>query len=210
MPDLFDTTMAREEISCTSPIACGVCLDGNAPCPVVDPPNTTQWTCLACGRFVGQKASTREISFDVLGTPAPKGSVRPIVVKGRAMLTPSSGATGQRKLKSWDANVRDAARAVVGETETPPFVDTALCVTIEFRMTRPSGHWGTGRHAGTLKPSAPSVPRGKPDIDKLARATLDALTGTVIDDDSRIATLTLRKVYARPGHEGATISIREA
>lgn len=33
---------------------CGVCLDGAAPCPVIDPPNT-HWTCLACGKFVGPK-----------------------------------------------------------------------------------------------------------------------------------------------------------
>jgi hypothetical protein len=33
--------------------ACGVCLDGSAPCPIVEPPNQTQWTCLACGRYVG-------------------------------------------------------------------------------------------------------------------------------------------------------------
>lgn len=33
---------------------CGVCLDGKAPCPVIDPPNTKQWTCLACGKIVGE------------------------------------------------------------------------------------------------------------------------------------------------------------
>lgn len=32
---------------------CGVRLDGRAPCPVVDPPGTEIWTCLACGRIVG-------------------------------------------------------------------------------------------------------------------------------------------------------------
>lgn len=30
--------------------SCGVCLDGSAPCPVE---GETEWTCLACGRFVG-------------------------------------------------------------------------------------------------------------------------------------------------------------
>ena len=37
-------------------------------------------------------------------------------------------------------------------------------------------------------------PRGKPDIDKLARSTLDSLTGIVFDDDARVAQLELRKV----------------
>jgi hypothetical protein len=39
---------------CAPKALCGVCLDGRAECPVVDPPGQTQWTCLACGRFVGE------------------------------------------------------------------------------------------------------------------------------------------------------------
>lgn len=42
-----------EDDECAS-FSCGVCLDGLATCPIVDPPGQTQWTCLACGRFVGE------------------------------------------------------------------------------------------------------------------------------------------------------------
>ncbi|HZJ30733.1 MAG TPA: RusA family crossover junction endodeoxyribonuclease [Vicinamibacterales bacterium] len=66
---------------------------------------------------------------------------------------------------------------------------------------------GRGKNAGKLAPSAPALPRGKPDIDKLARSTLDALSGIVFDDDARVASLELRKVYAAPGDEGATITV---
>ena len=56
-------------------------------------------------------------------------------------------------------------------------------------------------------PTAPPFPRGKPDSDKLARSTLHLLGGIVFDDDSRVARLELRKVYATPEQEGAWIGL---
>ncbi len=113
------------------------------------------------------------------------------------------------KLDTWDAAVRTSAINEIGHVQAPPFVQTALKVSITFRLTRPGGHWGKGKKAGKLVPSAPKYPSGKPDIDKLARSTLDSLTGIVFDDDSRIVTLVLEKTYATPGNEGAIVSIRE-
>ncbi len=151
------------------------------------------------------------ITIDVLGTPAPKGSVRPVIRAGRAFLTPSHNATGQRKLKSWNTSVREhAVEAIVALGDAAPtgplFVDAPLAVELTFRMARPSGHWAK---KGGLKPSAPSSPAVKPDIDKLTRSTLDCLTGLVFDDDSRIVELVVRKVYAEPGREGARIVVNE-
>jgi crossover junction endodeoxyribonuclease RusA len=83
----------------------------------------------------------------------------------------------------------------------------ALAVSIAFRICRPAGHWGKGKNAGMLAPSAPAFPRGKPDIDKLARSTLDSMTGILFDDDSRIVSLHLVKRYATVGQEGANIRI---
>ena len=150
-------------------------------------------------------APARVIAFDVLGTPAPKGSARAFYKAGmkRAVIVKDNSD----RQKSWDAAVRDAASSAVGALTSPPFVDTPLEVTIVFRMARPAGHWGKGRNAGKLAPRAPRAPRGKPDIDKLARATLDALTGIVFDDDARIVDLMLRKEYALPGREGAWIGV---
>jgi Holliday junction resolvase RusA-like endonuclease len=151
------------------------------------------------------------IQIDVRGTPAPKGSSRAFVNKktGRAIVAPSGSKANKERIASWNSAVREAASDAVGEVEAPPFVDRALVVSIVFHMARPSGHWGKGKNAGRLTPSAPPFPRGKPDIDKLARTTLDALTGVVFDDDSRIARLALSKVYAAPGREGATITVEE-
>lgn len=129
---------------------------------------------------------------------------------GKAFTFAGGSKIAEAKLQSWDSAVRSAALEIVGSRAAPPFVDTAMAVEITFRLARPGGHWGKGKNAGKLSPSAPAFPRGKPDIDKLARSTLDSLTGTIFDDDSRVISLVLRKIYAAPGHEGASITVVRA
>lgn len=150
------------------------------------------------------------VEFEVLGTPAPKGSSRPMLNRktGKAFTFKGGSPVTAEKLTTWDTSVRAAAISCVGGRSAPPFVETALWAALVFRITRPGGHWGKGKNAGSLKLSAPPFPFGKPDLDKLARSTLDSLTGIVFDDDSRIVRLDLQKLYATPGNEGASISIR--
>ncbi len=51
------------------------------------------------------------------------------------------------------------------------------------------------------KPKFP-LPATKPDIDKLARSTLDALSGVIYTDDARIVDLHCKEVFGeRPGVE---------
>jgi crossover junction endodeoxyribonuclease RusA len=149
------------------------------------------------------------ISFGVLGTPAPKGSSRPMLNRktGKPFTFKGGSPQNSEKLTTWDGAVRSAAISRIGSVGCPPFVEVSLFVQLVFRLARPGGHWGKGKNAGRLSPKAPMLPRGKPDIDKLARSTLDSLTGIVFDDDSRIVRLDLRKVYASPGDEGAHITI---
>ena len=147
-----------------------------------------------------------KIELEVLGRPAPKGSGRAILVKGRAMHVPSGSNVNRDQLRSWDANVRAAAQSALGwGVESPPFVETPLSVHIVFRLARPASHWGKNG----LKPKAPKYPITKPDKDKLTRATCDSLKGIIYDDDSRICRSLVEKTYATPGTEGATITIEE-
>lgn len=152
------------------------------------------------------------ISIEVYGTPASKGSSRPMLNRktGKAFSFAGGSKVAEAKLASWDSAVRSMAHAAVGDRESPPFVDIPIAVEITFRLARPGGHWGKGRNAGKLASSAPTFPRGKPDIDKLVRSTLDSLTGIVFDDDSRVISLVTRKVYAAPGREGASIAVWKA
>ncbi len=146
------------------------------------------------------------IVIEVLGTPAPKGSARAFYKAGmkRAVIVKDNDA----RQRSWESNVRFEAQQAArrNDEQAPMFVDKPLVVVIEFRLARPAGHWAK---RGGLKASAPTAPATKPDADKLARSTLDALTGAVFDDDSRIVELVVRKRYANPGDEGARITIEE-
>lgn len=151
--------------------------------------------------------SASSLSFEVLGTPAPKGSARAFYKAGmkRAVIVKDN----DDRQRNWSSAVREAAAMRIGEVTAPPFVDRPLKIAIRFFLVRPGGHWGKGKRAGMLLPSAPARPRSKPDVDKLARTTLDALTGIVFDDDSRIVELLVSKEYAAPGREGAHVSISE-
>lgn len=151
------------------------------------------------------------VIISVLGAPATKGNARAFVNKktGRAVLSSFGSGPREKKLRGWDAAVREAARQHVGHREAPQFVDQQLEVVVYFYLARPRGHWGKGKNAGKLLASAPTRPRGTPDVDKLARSTLDALHGVVFDDDARIVRLVAEKRYATPGQEGAEICISE-
>lgn len=137
--------------------------------------------------------------IQVRGNPAPKGSNRAILRAGRAVLVPGSSNTGKLKLVSWSAAVRAAA---IGAARAP-IVDCEVAVAITFRLTRPRAH----RNArGELRSGAPRRPAVKPDLDKLLRSTLDALTGVAFDDDARVVQVSAAKIYAEPGDEGAAIA----
>ncbi len=147
-----------------------------------------------------------EISFDILGTPAPKGSNRAMLIGGKARFVPGGSAVNQNALRSWADSVRHEVQSCSHGQAGPLYTQVPLVVAITFRLKRPGGHWAK---SGGLKSSAPQYPTVKPDIDKLIRSTLDAMSGVVFDDDARIVDTICRKEYAQPGQEGASIRVWE-
>jgi crossover junction endodeoxyribonuclease RusA len=148
------------------------------------------------------------LAFTVVGTPAPQGSKRGFYNKSlnRVQLVESSA-----KVKPWRQDVKAAAlNAIANQPGAWATLDGPLTVTICFYLTRPRSHYGTGRNAQLLKPSAPTFPATKPDLDKLIRATLDAIgEAAVWVDDSRVVALEVTKVYADANSPaGADIAIR--
>ncbi len=138
------------------------------------------------------------MTIDVLGTPAPKGSARAMNIGGRARLIASSSGANAKAQARW---VKAIAAAVANQEDLA--IDGPVWVSIAFRMARPKGHYGKRG----LRESAPMHPTVYPDVDKLARCTLDALTGLAFTDDSRIVSLYVGKQYAVPGREGAKIQV---
>jgi Holliday junction resolvase RusA-like endonuclease len=139
------------------------------------------------------------IAITVHGTPAPQGSKRAIVRGGRAHLIESS----HDRVKSWRQAVVDAA---LGEDWMQ--LRGPVEVDVTFRLKRPKGHYRTGRNAHLLRDGAPAYPATMPDLDKLLRATMDALTAAgVWADDAQVVTVTAAKTYGQPG---ADITVRQA
>jgi crossover junction endodeoxyribonuclease RusA len=135
------------------------------------------------------------VIFGVYGlSPAPQGSKRHV---GGGRMVESSA-----KVKPWREAVRQEAIATGLAISAEP-----IYLHLLFRFRRPKGHWNA---KGELKPSAPKSVVTRPDLDKLCRSTLDALTGTLFHDDAQVAFLVASKEYCLPGElEGCQIEIRE-
>lgn len=133
---------------------------------------------------------SERLAFFVRGLPAPQGSKRALRNRhtGRVALVESS-----KHVAPWRSDVRDAALASMGDQA--PY-GGAVEVELVFALPRPKAHHVGGDPARGLRPGAPPVPTGKPDVDKLARAVLDALTGIVWADDAQVAGLAAYKRYA--------------
>ena len=134
------------------------------------------------------------ITFEVRGIPGPQGS------------KDQFGRESSKKVKPWREAVRWSAVDAIG---TQPPYPGAVEVLITFSVPRPKAHYRTGRHAGELRPDAPAYCDRRPDLDKLTRSTLDALTAAgVYEDDARVAHLDVWDMYADPQPVGATITVR--
>ena len=98
----------------------------------------------------------------VRGTPAPKGNMRR-TMHGHGMRDATKG------LPAWTEAVRfEAQRAAEAcAWQTAPR-GTSVHIDVTFYLARPKGHTGA---RGALRPSAPTVPTTKPDLDKLAVET---------------------------------------
>jgi Holliday junction resolvase RusA-like endonuclease len=137
----------------------------------------------------------RLFTLTVFGTPEPAGSKRAFSWKAKDGRTGSNVVDANPKASGWKDQVAHQAGLAWGVN--PP-LDGPLKVRLTFFRQRPAGHYGSGRNAGVLKPSAPAYPTSRPDALKLARGVEDSLTGIVWRDDSVIVTELLEKRWGHP------------
>jgi Holliday junction resolvase RusA-like endonuclease len=106
-----------------------------------------------------------------------------------------------RSLRDWRSTVIDAALEVLAQPEHYKFESPApVMVTCEFYLKRPLNQ--------TRKQKAQTAVARKPDVDKLARGVLDALSiAGVFDDDAQVALLFASKAYADNRPTGAHVSV---
>jgi Holliday junction resolvase RusA-like endonuclease len=142
-----------------------------------------------------------ELTVTVAGKPAPQGSK----ARGR-----NGGLYDMSKgLESWRRAVALTVRAALPAADWPAEARGGpVAATVVFLMARPDSHYRTGQYAGMVKPTAPLHPGTRPDVDKLARAVLDALKmSKAINDDGQVVSLAAVKTYGAAGSTGARIHL---
>ena len=116
------------------------------------------------------------IEFRAVGAPVPQGSMK--VINGHVLHSQGSALAVWRSSVAWAAKQAGATIS-----------DSPIDITMVFIIARPK----------SVKRASPTV---APDLDKLIRGVLDALTGIAYTDDAQVVSIHAHKVYgATPGVE---------
>lgn len=143
----------------------------------------------------------RKYAFSVFAKPEPAGSKQafvPLHPKTKEPYRRKSGGIvvsvvdDNKRSKDWKRLVAKIAREECGT----PLLTGPLRVTLTFYRTRPQSHLASVglNKAGRETP----FPITKPDSGKLARGTIDALTGVIYVDDAQIVEDFTYKRYGSP------------
>jgi Holliday junction resolvase RusA-like endonuclease len=121
------------------------------------------------------------VRFFVPGDPKPKGSWRAMCSRttGKPILKPSA-----KGMKGWVQAIQLAARK---HYKREP-VTGAVALRLAFKL----------RRRKTVKRLYPTAQKSEPDLDKLERAVLDALTGILYVDDAQVCDVQSSKRYPDP------------
>ena len=145
------------------------------------------------------------IAFKVAGVSAPQGSKTRTRWGGIREDNPATRPW--REAVAWAATQAMTFHGDEGTSGYQEPLTGPLELAVTFYFPRPKSHYGTGKNADRLKPTAPTWCATKPDTDKLIRAIGDAITGIVCRDDSQIVRVTAWKLYGTPAAE---ITVRPA
>lgn len=121
------------------------------------------------------------IEFRAYGQPVPQGSMK--VINGHVLHSQGSA------LAVWRSLVALAAKQAGAQISDKP-----MAITMVFLMPR----------GKTVKRPYPTVP---PDLDKLIRAVLDALTGITWLDDAQVVSIHAHQIYGSSA--GVEVRIEE-
>ena len=121
------------------------------------------------------------IQLTVYGTPKPQGSTRAFIPKGwkRAIITADN-----KQLKPWRQEISAAALAF--QKAAAPYYEAPQSIDLRFFFARPKS--AKRRREMTVRP----------DLDKISRSVLDALTGILFRDDAAVVKMSASKAYGEP------------
>ena len=138
----------------------------------------------------------RDLTFTVPGKAVPQGGMMAFAKGNKAFVTHKK----PKELGDYRARVALAAQMAQAKP-----IQGAIELEATFFFDRPKAHYGTGKNANVLKASAPQYPTGRPDIDKLERALLDALSGVCFHDDAQVVVVRAAKHYCPEGEGPQTV-----
>jgi len=118
---------------------------------------------------IGKEETDIKADFFVIGRPVPQGSLK--FINGHAIHVRA------QDLALWRADIANKARSVIYEK-----AQQGVEIHLTFVLKKPK----------TVTRNEPFI---RPDIDKLARAVLDGLTGVAYEDDEQVVKLTATKEY---------------
>jgi Holliday junction resolvase RusA-like endonuclease len=129
------------------------------------------------------------IHLHVRGVPQTQGSVRAILPKGKKqpIVVQGSSAAARKSLEAWRSDVAKEARKWCDQHWEFQPLTGPVQLRLIFGLRRPQSApktrrtWPIGKNSG--------------DLDKLARAVFDALTGVLLKDDSLVIGMSVSKDY---------------
>lgn len=126
--------------------------------------------------------------YEIIVNEVPVAKGRPRLGRGR-VFTPRKTELAESRIRAaW----LESSHACAGAGQP-------LLLEILVRVGRPAAHFGSGRNAAVLRPSAPLWPAGRPDWDNYAKTVCDALNGVAWADDGQIVAARVWKTYCEPG-----------
>lgn len=126
-----------------------------------------------------------QISFEVPGQPQTEGNMK--AFNGHIVHADGPGLRAYRK-----------AVGIVAKSKGCRPGPGPISLDVQFVCKRPNDHFVANDPLRDLKPTAPAYVTKRPDIDKLLRAVLDALTGIAYDDDNQVVHVNMRQTYGTP------------
>lgn len=128
------------------------------------------------------------VAFNVYGVARPKGSTRAFMRPGMKFPIVTSD---NKSVKGWEESVR----AAIQQHAAGIFFHGPVTVSIAFNLPKPK----------SMSKKVTEHTK-KPDVDKLARGSLDAMKGVLWNDDSQVVSLYVTKQYAA-GQPNAFIEV---
>ena len=135
------------------------------------------------------------VEFFVAGEPKAKGSMRSIPFQDKSGKLHVNTFHDTKSGTAWERVTKLEALESWGEKA--PYKD-AVRIDLTFTLRRPK----------TVSEKKRPMPIVKPDIDKLSRSVLDAISGVVFADDAQVTGLTAMKRYGSASEPtGVTVRI---